>query len=190
LIEQLKNIDTELFLWLNSKHAPWLDTIMYWVSHKFFWIPLYLLLFILLLRQYGKRSWVVILAIAVTAVATDQAARSIKYSVKRYRPCHNLNICDQVHNPEKGSGKYGFVSSHAANTFGLALLFSLLMRRKKWTWILFSWAVLVAYSRIYNGVHYPSDIIAGAGLGMAIAYGIYFLLYKIRLLPPLNTTPS
>ena len=162
---------------------------MYWVSHKFFWIPLYVILLIALINKYSKRKRVLFISIALiflTATASDQTARAIKYSVKRFRPCYNLSICNKVHNPEKGSGKYGFVSSHAANTFGLALMCSLLLRNKKWTITLFAWAALVVYSRIYNGVHYPSDVIAGATLGMTIASLLYFVMNKITPLHTLN----
>jgi undecaprenyl-diphosphatase len=190
LIDWLEKIDTELFLWLNGKHASWLDHVMYLVSHKFFWIPLYLILLVVLINKYDKKIKplaIAILLIFLTAASSDQVARAIKYSVKRYRPCHNLAICDKVHNPEKGSGKYGFVSSHAANTFGMAFIFSLLIRNRKWSILLFFWASLVAYSRIYNGVHYPSDIIAGATVGMAIAGLLYMIANKITPLRNINS---
>jgi undecaprenyl-diphosphatase len=178
LIEYIKEIDTQLFLFLNSKHNSFFDVIMFWVSHKYFWIPLYFLFFILAYKHYGKKVWLIALSAVLLIVLSDQiSVHAFKNVFLRYRPCNNLEICSQVHlNAGKG-GMYGFVSSHAANTFALAMFLSLLFKDKikYFAFPVFFWAIFVSYSRIYNGVHYPSDIIVGALVGM----GIGIVVFKI-----------
>lgn len=171
ILENIKKIDTELFLYLNSKHNSFFDTIMYWASHKFVWIPLYAFFLYLAFRYFGKKIWIVALVAAVAIILSDQiSTQAFKNVFLRYRPCHNLIIQSQVHVNGNCGGMYGFVSSHAANTFALAMLLFLLFKDKMryFGFFIFSWAVFVSYSRIYNGVHYPADICVGAILGMGI----------------------
>ena len=150
---------------------------MYWISNKFFWIPLYLFFFFLAYKQVGKRIWIVILAAALLILLSDQiSVHAFKNVFLRLRPCHNLLLQSKVHllNGYCG-GTYGFVSSHAANTFALAMFLSLFFRRRinYFGVFIFSWATLVAYSRIYSGVHYPADVVIGAILGMAIGIVVF-----------------
>ncbi|MCX7987274.1 MAG: phosphatase PAP2 family protein [Bacteroidales bacterium] len=171
----LSQLDTELFLLLNNLHTPWLDPLMWFLSLTKVWIPFYLLLAAWIVYIFRKKSWVILLAIGFTIFLSDRISSGIiKPTVCRLRPSHNPELQDKVHivNNYRG-GKYGFVSSHAANTFALAMFLSLLLKKRKWSILFFIWAILVSYSRIYLGVHYPGDIIAAAILGMAIAYGTY-----------------
>jgi len=180
LVNNIKELDTQLFLFLNSKHNSFFDVIMYWVSHKYFWIPLYLFFFILAYKHFGKRIWLVALSAVLLIVLSDQiSVHLFKNVFLRYRPCNNFEICSQVHlNGSKG-GMYGFISSHAANTFALAMFLSLLFRQriKYFTPLIFLWAAFVSYSRIYNGVHYPSDVFVGALVGIGIGI-LVFKLYR------------
>jgi undecaprenyl-diphosphatase len=175
-IDSIKEIDTQLFLFLNSKHNSFFDFIMFWASDKLIWIPLYIFFAYLGFKHFGKRIWLIALAALVLIVLSDQLSnRAFKYTFLRYRPCHNILIQSQVHlNPECG-GTYGFVSSHASNTFALALFLSLLFykRIKYFTPLVFFWAAFVSYSRIYNGLHYPADIAVGALLGMGIGAMVF-----------------
>ena len=178
LITSLKEIDTALFLFLNSKHNSFFDVIMFWVSHKYFWIPLYAFFLFLSIKHFGKKVWLVVLGAVLVIVFADQiSVHAFKHVFMRYRPCHNLLIQSQVHLNDGCGGMFGFVSSHAANTFALAMFLSLLFKDKiKYFGLaIFFWASFVSYSRIYNGVHYPADIACGAILGM----GIGILVFKI-----------
>jgi undecaprenyl-diphosphatase len=150
---------------------------MYWVSDKFFWIPLYLFLFFLAYKQVGKRIWLLAISAALLILLSDQiSVHAFKNVFLRLRPCHDLLLQSKVHllNGYCG-GTYGFVSSHAANTFALAMFLSLFFqgRIKYFGILIFSWAALNAYSRIYGGVHYPADVIAGAILGMGVGIAVF-----------------
>jgi undecaprenyl-diphosphatase len=184
-ISAIKDIDTQLFLFLNSKHNDFFDGVMYWSSHKYFWIPLYVFFFYLAYRQVGKRVWLVALAAVFLILLSDQlSVHAFKNVFMRLRPCYDPLIASQVYllNGHCG-GSYGFISSHAANTFALAAFLSLFFRGKikNFGFFVFMWAALVAYSRIYSGVHYPGDVIVGALLGMGIGITTY-KLYELAFI--------
>ncbi|MCW3102772.1 MAG: bcrC [Bacteroidetes bacterium] len=187
IIDTIKGLDTQLFLFLNSRHNSFFDPIMFWASHRYFWIPLYVLFFALAWKHYGKKVWLVALAAVLLIVLSDQiSVHAFKNVFLRYRPCHNLVIQDQVHLNDGRGGMYGFISSHAANTFALAMFLCLLFRGKikYFGLFVFIWATFVSYSRIYNGVHYPADVLGGAIVGMGIGIVVYKLFFyaasKIR----------
>jgi undecaprenyl-diphosphatase len=171
-IEQIEQWDTALFLFLNGAHSPFFDEVMWGISYKFTWIPLYVLLLFLLYRKYGWRSLLLCLpVIALLIGATDQCTNLLKsVLVERYRPCHNIDLEGLVHVVGKCGGKYGFTSGHSGNSFAIATFMFFLLRPKKIFYWLFFWAALVAYSRIYNGVHYPLDVLGGALLGITFGY--------------------
>lgn len=180
LISSIKEIDTELFLFLNSKHNEFFDFVMFWASHRFTWIPLYVIFFFLVLKHFGKRSWLVILSVVLLAVLSDQlSVHGFKNVFLRYRPCHNVLLQAKIHLNDGCGGTYGFVSSHAANTFALAMFLFLIFRNRiqRFGWLVFGWAAFVSYSRVYNGVHYPGDIATGAIVGMGLAVCV-FKLYE------------
>ncbi len=183
-ITSIKEIDTELFLFLNSKHNAFFDVVMFWASHKYFWIPLYVFFLFLAYKYFGKKLWLVVLAAIILIVLSDQiSVHSFKHVFLRYRPCHNLLLQAQIHLNGGCGGTYGFISSHAANTFALAMFLSLLFKNKiKYFGLsIFVWAAFVSYSRIYNGVHYPTDVTVGAIVGMGIGVAVFTIFQKINL---------
>ena len=196
MLEQLLHIDTEILLAINGWHAPWADTLMWIISAKTTWIPLYLLLIGLLVWRYRQPAptpikWlqkvpacvVMIVVIALAVGAADFIASGIlKDWVARPRPSRVPELEGVLHlvNGYK-SGQYGFVSSHAANTMAVALLFSLIWRNKIATVGLMLWVAANCYSRMYLGVHYPTDILGGLIVGSLVAVGGYWVLGRCRL---------
>lgn len=172
MIEYLKQLDASLFCTLNAWHCPFADQLMWLISGKF---SSALIIIVLLTLIWRTRSWgglltFVIAAALVVLLADRISSGVIKPLVERLRPTHDPNLQSIVHvvNGYRG-GLYGFVSSHAANLFGIATLIGLVARNRG-TWIsMTAWATLVAYSRIYLGVHYPGDILCGAVVGIAMA---------------------
>jgi len=176
-MEFIEQIDQQLFLFLNGFHSPFWDNIMYWISYKFTWVPLYLGTLIYFIYKQKQKSIITIVLLIVTIVLADQlSVHLFKNVFLRYRPCHNLDIQNLVHliNNHCG-GQYGFVSSHAANAFGFATFTSLIIQKKSITYSLIFWAILVSYSRIYLGVHYPTDLFGGAMLGISTALLTFFI---------------
>lgn len=172
-MDYLNSLDTDLFLFLNGLHNAFFDFVMYWLSNKLIWIPMYLAIIFFMIRRYQIRGLLMLFFILLVIVLCDQTASGLlKNLVQRLRPSHEPDLAGLVRISKAGpGGLYGFVSSHAANSFGLVsfiyFAFEKQFRLLKYGLIL--WAILVSYSRIYNGVHYPGDVIAGAAIG--IFYG-------------------
>lgn len=196
MLEQLIHIDTEILLAINGWHAPWADRLMWIISAKATWIPLYALLIGLLAWRYRKPAsrsmkWlqkvpvcvVLIVVIAAAIGLADFIASGIlKEWVARPRPTRVPELEGVLHlvNGYK-SGRYGFVSSHAANTMACALLFSLIWRNKIATIGLMLWVAMNCYSRMYLGVHYPTDILGGLIVGSLVAVAAYWFCRWCRL---------
>jgi undecaprenyl-diphosphatase len=175
----LERLDQQLFLFLNSLNSPFWDQVMYAISGKLIWVPLYLAILIFLGFRYKRKFLVILLFIILAAVLSDQASVLVKNIVQRLRPCHEPSLEGLVH-LVKGEcgGMYSFVSSHATNSFDVALL-SLMFIKKRWFSIsIVLWAAIVGYSRIYLGVHYPGDVLCGSILGALIGWSVY-KLYEI-----------
>ena len=177
------NIDADILLWINGHYEGWLDEVMWTASAAKTWIWLYVVLVILLIRKF--RNWKTVLLILVgfgIAVGLSDYLCSgvIKPLVCRLRPTHEPAL-DPLH-LVRGyvGGKYGFCSSHAANTMAVALLFSMLYKDARATVSLMAWVALNCYSRMYLGVHYPSDIIVGLLVGALLAACCYWAITFVR----------
>lgn len=181
-MEQLLTWDRELLLWLNSFHAPWLDPIMLWVTKTFFWLPLYAFLIYLVFKKYKNEGWLVLIGAAVVVLLCDQITSTfMKPFFERLRPSHEPSLQGMLHlvNDYRG-GRYGFSSGHAANTLGTALFVWLTLRgRVRLIGLIFLWAALMTYTRIYLGVHYPGDILVGGCIGLVCGWAGFQLSQRL-----------
>jgi undecaprenyl-diphosphatase len=172
-MEFIIELDKEALLFFNGWHSPFWDSIMYWVSHKLFWIPLYAFLLGWLIWKEKWNAVYTLIALGLTIAIADRFTSGfMKPFFARPRPCHDAEIGSLVHLVENHcGGKWGFASSHAANVFGIASFFWIQFGKhyRAFAW-LFPWALLVAYSRVYLGVHYPADITVGALVGVLAAW--------------------
>lgn len=153
-----------------------------WITGRFSWIPLYIVLVVLVGLKFKKNALYIFPIITLLILLSDQTSVHLFKNVfMRLRPCHNPDIANLVHVVDGCGGQYGFVSSHATNTFALAVFIGVLFK-KHYNWLLPSmliWAAVVSYSRVYVGVHYPGDILGGAVLGVIIANLVLWLLRLI-----------
>lgn len=173
----LERLDQQIFLFLNSLNSPFWDQVMHAITGKIIWAPLYLAILIYLGVKYKRKFLIIILFIILAATMADQISVLIKNLVERPRPCHEPLLEGLVHiYKDECGGLYSFVSSHATNSFNVALI-SLLFIRKRWYTIsIIIWAIVVGYSRIYLGVHYPGDVICGSVMGATVGW-INYRLY-------------
>ena len=173
------NPDSDILLWINGHYSEWMDVLMWGISRSKTWIPLYVLLVGLIAWRF--RNWkAVLLILAGFGVAVGMSdwicSGVLKPLVCRLRPTHEPAL-DPLHLVYGYiGGKYGFCSSHAANTMACGLLFSLLYKNRYATVGLMTWVALNCYSRMYLGVHYPTDIIAGLLVGSVFALLVWQVL--------------
>jgi len=174
----LGEFDRQFTTAINGCSADWCDPVMLFVSKVPVWFWLYALIAVILVRKMGwRKGLLAIAALALTCLLTDQIANLLKNNIQRLRPCEDA-LLDGIIRPVAGhSSLYGFPSGHAANTFGFALLSSMLIRKRYYSILIFLWAAVISYSRIYLGKHYLGDVIAGAILGTLIAYCL-FISYR------------
>jgi len=182
MLDKLLQWDEDLFLLLNGAGSESFDSFWVFISSTRSAIPLFIFIIFLLIKKHGKSFWQgLILILIVVSLADLSSVHCFKNVFMRLRPCHDPELADQIRLLVSKGGLYGFVSSHAANFFAIAgIVSALLSERKYLPYLLYSWATLVAYSRIYVGKHYPLDIIGGALLGLVIAKVIWCLIKKIK----------
>lgn len=174
--------DQELFLYLNNLGDSRFDNFWIMVSESWLWIPLYAIFLYLLYKHYRLRNMLFILIfITLGVTVSDQLSGIFKYGIARLRPCHEPAL-DHMMREVKCGGQFGFYSAHASNTFFIATFMSILLKKyyRFLPWILFAWAAMVSYSRIYLGVHYPADILMGTAMGILI--GGFFATLSLNVI--------
>ncbi|MCD4723484.1 MAG: phosphatase PAP2 family protein [Bacteroidales bacterium] len=176
ILNTLNQWDTELFLCLNGAHNSFWDFVMYWASDKIIWIPVYLIFLFLLWRKFREKIWIILVFAALLVFLSDQiSVHLFKDIFQRLRPCHEPELMGWIHLIDgKCGGSFGFYSSHASNIWAVAVfVLSMLGNRNIRVIIpILIWAMLISYSRIYLGVHYPGDILAGMLAGSLLGWMI------------------
>lgn len=183
MVEHWVTVEKELFLWLNSPHTEYLDSVMYLISDKLAWIPYGLVFFALLFYRQKPREILWLLAcIALLIFLGDQISSQIfKPFFQRYRPTHHPETMDLVKTVlDYRGGSYGFISGHSTNFFAAATFTALLLRDYRYTLMVYLTVATVAYSRIYLGVHFISDVIPGITLGILLGWGVYIIYRRGR----------
>ena len=184
----LQSLDQTLTLWLNGSHSLFADGIAWTATQTVTWVPVMLLLLYVIIRNNNLTGIAATLtAIGLCVLLADQVASSIfKPLVARYRPTNDPELMYMVDvvNAYRG-GRYGFFSSHAANTMAVATFLSLLVRQCQLTCWLVSWSLLNCWTRVYLGVHYVGDLMTGLLWGIAVGFMVHYAMY--RLFPSLQT---
>lgn len=178
MVERILIYERDLFFLLNGSDSPFLDRFMWLLSGKVVWLPLAVfILWVLLYKKNWRESVLILLGIVLVVTLCDQFASHVcKPVFARPRPTHHPDFMYQVKTVfDYRGGQYGFISSHAANAFGFATFMSLIFRYGLFSWTVFLWATLMAYTRVYLGVHFVSDIIPGAMVGVLFGWLVYRL---------------
>ena len=182
MIEYLNEIDADALLAVNGLHDMFQDAFWWMVTAKWSSLLLVLALAWILLHQNRRHALLVLAMLVLSILVADQVSSGlIKHLVERLRPTHDPSLESMVHviNGYRG-GLYGFVSSHAANSFAIATLIALIMRHRVVTLSMFTWALLQCYSRVYLGVHYPGDILGGIIVGVLAGWLVWLLMRWIE----------
>jgi undecaprenyl-diphosphatase len=179
-METIKQLDQSLLLFLNSLHNSFWDKAVTIFTSTEIWIPFYLLIIYFIVKTYKRNSVYILILIGLSIAVSDQFSGIIKHLVERPRPTHDPVLGNLVHNVYNRGGAFGFFSAHAANTFTLAIISARLFKNQIFTIMIFLWAILVSYTRIYTGLHYPGDILTGWIWGILAGWAFYQLMVIVQ----------
>lgn len=181
MLEKIINLDKELLVFLNGLGSPTYDGFWLIITRQIYWTPIFLLVFYLMYKKIGLKNLLIsIIFIAVLILICDQTANLFKNSFKRLRPCNDLEI-NTIIRIVKSSKTFSYFSGHATNSMATAMFVFLIIRKHyKYTFLLFLFPLIFAYSRIYLGLHFPLDIISGYVFGAIIGF-IFYKLYQLYL---------
>jgi len=188
MIDKILPYEEKLFFLINGSHSDFWDNVMWLYSGLKVWLPLAILIIINIIYQKNCKQWLIILLALIFLFTLCDLVSShiIKPLVARPRPTHFPGIMEHVRILYNYSGGiYGFISGHATNSFGFAMFTALLFRNRLYSIIIFAWAVIMVYSRVYLGVHFISDIVGGMIVGLLIGF-IVHKVYKYIILLILN----
>lgn len=180
-MEEIILEDKKAMIFLNNLGSSTFDPFWILVSEKWFWIPLYVIFLYFLYKNFNKKSlFYILLFVALGITASDQIANIFKFGFERLRPCHDPSL-EGLLREVKCGGKFGFYSAHSSNSFFVATYLTMLLGKKikQLPYFLFVWAAIVAYSRVYIGMHFPGDIIIGAIMGILLALFFGTLAKKV-----------
>lgn len=180
ILEGIKQIDQSFLLFLNSFHNSFWDKAVTLFTSTEIWIPFYLLIVYVIIKTYKKNSVYILILIILAITVSDQFSGLIKHSVMRLRPTQDPVLGSLVHNVYNRGGMFGYFSAHAANTFTVAIITARLFKNHLFTVLIFTWAILVSYTRIYLGLHYPGDILTGWIWGICSGLAFYHLMAFIQ----------
>jgi len=172
-LDGIRQIDQSLLLFLNSFHNSFWDKANILWTSKEIWYPFYALLLYFIIKEYRRNSIYIIIILALAITVSDQFSGLIKDLTQRLRPSQDPALSGLIHNIINKGGLYGFFTAHAANSFTVAAFTTFLFRNRLYSFLIFIWAIVVSYTRIYLGLHFPLDIVTGCIWGILTGFAAY-----------------